>query len=46
MKKNVLREKRALEYQAMLRAKKESEVVKGEIIEKPKRVKKNVNNSK
>ena len=45
MKKNVLREKRALEYQAMLKAKKENEIVK-EVIEKPKRVKKNVNNSK
>lgn len=46
MKKNALREKRALEYQAMLKAKKESEVVKQEVTEKPKRAKKNVNNSK
>lgn len=57
MKKNVLREKRASDFQKMLRAKavkKIGEILEApttmkehiEVIEKPKRVKKNVNNSK
>ena len=45
MKKNVLREKRASEFQEMLKT---PTTMKEhiEVIEKPKRVKKNVNNSK